>query len=92
MRDLAANVAAHVEAVRRAGARLIAFPELSLTGYDLDADPVDVSDPALLPLVEACASVGAVALVGAPVRTAAGTEHVATLRVDADGVSACVRL
>ncbi|WP_123389874.1 carbon-nitrogen hydrolase family protein [Nocardioides aurantiacus] len=86
VRDVCANVATHAEAVRRAGARLVAFPELSLTGYDLEADPVDVDDPALLPLVEACAGVGTVALVGAPVRTAAGVEHVATLRVDADGV------
>ena len=84
--DVVANVAAHVEAVRRAAARLVVLPELSLTGYELDADPVDPDDPRLLPLVEACAAAGAVALVGAPVRGDAGTEHVATLRVDADGV------
>ena len=88
--DVAANVGAHVEAVRRAGARLVAFPELSLTGYDLDAEPVDPDDPVLLPLVEACAEVGAVALVGAPVRTQ-GSTHVATLRVDGGGASVAYR-
>lgn len=30
VRNLAANVAAHVDGVRRAGARVVAFPELSL--------------------------------------------------------------
>lgn len=89
--DLAANAHAHAEAVRRAGARLVAFPELSLTGYDLDAEPVDPDDPVLLPLVEACTEVGAVALVGAPVRTQEGAVHVATLRVDRDGVSVAYR-
>ncbi len=90
-RDVAANVATHAEAVRRSGARLVAFPELSLTGYELDADPVSVDDPVLAPLVAACAEVGAVALVGCPVRTHEGAEHIATLRVDADGTSVAYR-
>lgn len=31
--DVAANAAAHAAAVRSAGARVVVFPELSLTGY-----------------------------------------------------------
>lgn len=89
--DLVADIEAHVEVLRRVGARLVAFPELSLTGYDLAADPVDPVDSRLAPLVEACAAVGAVALVGAPVRGDAGVEQIATLRVDRDGVSVAYR-
>ena len=33
--DLAANALRHAEAVVSSGARLVVFPELSLTGYDL---------------------------------------------------------
>ncbi|KQT94656.1 hypothetical protein ASG49_07400 [Marmoricola sp. Leaf446] len=88
--DLTRNVATHVEAVRRAGARLVVFPELSLTGYDLAADAVDPGDPLLVPLVEACAAVGAVALVGAPARTD-GVETIAALRVDEGGVAVAYR-
>jgi len=65
--DVDANVAAHVDAVRRSSARLVVFPELSLTGYDLDAESIGPDDERLAPLVAACAAAGAVALVGAPV-------------------------
>jgi predicted amidohydrolase len=103
--DVGANVATHAAAVRAAGARVVVFPELSLTGYELDAPPVAVEDPRLAPLVEACAEVGAVALVGAPVsdgqrRESDGQrsesdgqrrEHIATLAVDGAGVSVAYR-
>jgi len=65
--DVDANVAAHVDAVRRSGARLVVFPELSLTGYDLAAEAVGPDDPRLAPLVQACAASDSVALVGAPI-------------------------
>lgn len=39
--DVAANAVAHADAIRAAKARLVVFPELSLTGYELDAEPVD---------------------------------------------------
>ncbi|WP_376768576.1 nitrilase-related carbon-nitrogen hydrolase, partial [Pseudonocardia pini] len=39
-RDVAANARGHAEAVRAAGARVVVFPELSLTGYELDAPAV----------------------------------------------------
>src|SRR5205823_3134112 len=65
--DVAANALAHAALVRRAGARVVVFPELSLTGYELDAPPLAADDARLAPLVEACAETGSVALAGAPV-------------------------
>jgi predicted amidohydrolase len=68
--DVAANARAHAAAIRApeaAGARVVLFPELSLTGYELDAAPVDPGDERLQPIVAACAATGTVALVGAPV-------------------------
>jgi len=89
--DVAANATAHADAVRAARARLVVFPELSLTGYELDADPVDPADPALAPLVEACAASGAVALAGAPVEGQDGRLHIAMLRVDGAGAAVAYR-
>jgi predicted amidohydrolase len=90
-KDVRANALEHAAAIRRAGARLVVFPELSLTGYELDADPVVVEDAALSPIVEACAETGAVALVGAPVAGDDGSNHIATLRVDGVGVQVAYR-
>ncbi len=81
--DVTANVAAHADAVRRAGARVVVFPELSLTGYELDAGLLDVGDERLRPLVDACREAGAVALAGAPVSGPA----IAMLVVDGTGIS-----
>ncbi|MFG1916919.1 carbon-nitrogen hydrolase family protein [Micromonospora sp. NPDC048898] len=86
-RDVAANARAHAAAVRAAGARVVVFPELSLTGYELDAPVVSVDDPRLAPLVEACAETGTLALAGAPV---AG-DHIAMLAVTGDGVTVAYR-
>ena len=71
--DVVANARAHAALVRAAGARVVVFPEMSLTGYELDAAPVAPPDPRLAPLVEACAEVGAVVLAGAPVPIAGTT-------------------
>lgn len=83
--DLAANVAAHADAVRRAGARLIVFPELSLTGYELDAPLISPDDPTLAALIEACAEADAVALVGAPIEWC-GAARIGVLEVTGTGV------
>ena len=88
--DLAANVRAHADAVRSAGARVVVFPELSLTGYELEAPAVDPSDPALLELVDACATTGSVAFAGAPVEED-GRRFIATLLVDGDGATVAYR-
>jgi predicted amidohydrolase len=90
-KDVNANALAHAEAIRSAHARLVVFPELSLTGYELDADPVFADDEALRPLAEACGETGAIALAGAPVQDEAGAVHIATLRVRPDGVEVVYR-
>src|SRR3982074_2205223 len=85
--DVAANAAIHAGAIRSAGARVVVFPELSLTGYELDAPAITAEDPRLAPIVEACTKAGSLALVGAPVVGEAGRSHIAMLAVDGAGVT-----
>ena len=89
--DVAANAAGHADAVRAARARVVVFPELSLTGYELDAPAITADDPRLAPLVNACAETGTTALVGAPVPGEAGREHIAMLAVDGAGARVAYR-
>ena len=88
--DIAGNAQVHAAAVRAARARLVVLPELSLTGYELDAAPVALNDPRLRTIVGACADMGSVALVGAPVEED-GARFIAMLKVDADGVQVAYR-
>lgn len=90
-REMEMNALVHAATVRSAGARVVVFPELSLTGYELDAEPVTADDERLAPIVEACAEVDAVALVGVPVEGENGGAHIAMLAVDADGASVAYR-
>lgn len=90
-RQTGANAREHADLVRRADARLVVFPELSLTGYELDADPVAPDDAALEPLVLACGAAGSVALAGAPVEGAPGDVHIGVLRIDGDGARVAYR-
>jgi hypothetical protein len=87
--DVAHNATAHAELVRAADARVVVFPELSLTGYELDAPGVRIDDRRLAPIVDACASTGALALVGAPI--ADRGEHIAMLAVDGGGAEVTYR-
>jgi predicted amidohydrolase len=94
--DVAANARAHAAAVRGAHARVVVFPELSLTGYELDAAPVDPADPRLAPLTEACAETGTIALAGAPVaeparNPASNAGFIAVLALDGAGVTVAYR-
>lgn len=89
--DVAANAVTHAATVRAAGARVVVFPELSLTGYQLDAPAITADDPRLGPLVAACAEAGAVALVGAPAWDGAGHAYIATLAVDGAGARVAYR-
>jgi len=72
--DVDANVERHARLVRAAAeadARALVFPELSLTGYELDlADELAFSerDPRLGPLVDLASSGRMTLIVGAPVR------------------------
>jgi predicted amidohydrolase len=85
--DVAVNAVRHATTVRSAGARVVVFPELSLTGYELDAPAITVEDPRLAPIVEACAEAGSLALVGAPVHGEAGRSHIAMLAIDGAGAT-----
>jgi predicted amidohydrolase len=89
--EVAVNAVTHAATVRSAGARVVVFPELSLTGYELDAPAIDAEDPRLGPIVEACAETGALALAGAPVRGEAGGSHIAMLAVDGAGATVAYR-
>jgi predicted amidohydrolase len=90
--DLAGNVGRHAALVRRAGARVVVFPELSLTGYELaDAAVVDPADPRLAELQKACAETSSVALAGAPVAGPAGRPNIAMLAIDRAGVRVAYR-
>ena len=72
--DVAANLEEHLRlagAAAEAGARALVFPELSLTGYELDqADRLAFveHDPRLEPLRDQARSGGTTLVVGAPVR------------------------
>jgi predicted amidohydrolase len=79
--DVTSNAVTHAEAVRVADARVVVFPEMSLTGYELDAGPVCPDDERLAPIVAACAATGTLALVGAPVPG----PRIGILAVDRDG-------
>ncbi|GGO77171.1 carbon-nitrogen hydrolase family protein [Nonomuraea cavernae] len=89
--DVAANAVTHAEAVRAAEARVVVFPELSLTGYELDAPAISADDPRLAPLIEACAETGSLALAGAPVGGEAGRAYIAILAVDGTRASVAYR-
>lgn len=85
--DVAVNARTHAATIRSAGARVVVFPELSLTGYELDAPAITVEDPQLAPIVEACAETGSLALVGAPAHGDAGRLHIAMLAIEGTGAS-----
>lgn len=75
---VAVNIDHHCRLVERAaeeGAEVVVFPELSLTGYELDiASSLAFSpeDERLNPLVDLAEASGVTAIVGAPIRVASG--------------------
>lgn len=89
--EVALNASAHAEAIRSSGTRVVVFPELSLTGYDFDAATIDIDDPRLKPIVDACAETGSLALVGAPVRDQDGRPCIGVLAVDGAGARVAYR-
>ncbi|MQM26675.1 carbon-nitrogen hydrolase family protein [Glycomyces albidus] len=88
--DVEANAAAHAEAIRAAGARLVVFPELSLSSYAMSAPTVSLDDPALAVVVDACAETGSVALAGAPL-VEDGRERISMVRFDGEGFAPVYR-
>lgn len=89
--DVAANAHAHAKAIRAAAARVVLFPELSLTGYELDAPVVSSEDPRLAPIFTACAETGSVALAGAPIGDPDGRDYIAMLAIDETGARIAYR-
>lgn len=88
--DVPGNAIRHADLIRAAAARVVVFPELSLTGYHLDAAAISPEDSHLLPIVEACAATDSTALVGAPVGTD-GSRQIALLAIDGAGVTVAYR-
>ena len=90
---IGANIPEHVRLIEDAdshGARLVIFPELSLTGYNLplfrNADEWLVPGDARLSAVrEICRRTGVTAVVGAALRTADGTPRLVSLAVHPNG-------
>lgn len=85
--DVRANVRAHADMIVEAKARVVVFPELSLTGYSLNPSPISSDDERLGPMVAACAGVGAIALVGAATPSHNGRPHISMLAIDGGGVA-----
>ncbi|GAC1488593.1 MAG: carbon-nitrogen hydrolase family protein [Pseudarthrobacter sp.] len=89
------NVEEHVRLIEDAeshGARLVIFPELSLTGYDLASLSADEAwlrpdDPRLGDLHEICRRTGITAVAGAAYRESDGTPRLATLAIHPSGVT-----
>jgi predicted amidohydrolase len=90
-KDVRANVLEHARVIRAAKARLVVFPELSLTGYELDAAAVSPDDEELGAIVTACTETGSVALVGAPVESRDGRVHIGMLLVSSTGAEIAYR-
>lgn len=91
--DIEANVAVHAGLVHEAaarGARLVAFPELSLTGYELEriATEPDLTltddDARLAPLRRACAETGVTAVVGLAMPAPSGDRQLCALALRGD--------
>ena len=89
--DVGANSVTHAATIRAVAARVVVFPELSLTGYELDAPAIRPDDPRLAPIIEACAETGSLALVGAPVEGEAGRPYIGMLAIDGTGAGVAYR-
>ncbi len=77
--DVSANAKAHARVVLATQARVVVFPELSLTDHD-----------ALTPIIDACPATGSIALVGAPVEEQ-GQRFIAMLAIDGAGARPAYR-
>ena len=90
--DVPANTEHHIRLARAAAAEgvdVLVFPELSLTGYELDIAPdlaFTLDDPRLDPLAELARTHAVTLVVGAPVRLDASL-HIGALVLSPDGVA-----
>jgi predicted amidohydrolase len=87
--DVGANVERHLQLVPVAAeerAEVLVFPELSLTGYEIDLAAglaFSPADPRLAPLVEAASSHSMILIAGAPVRLESGI-HIGAFIISPD--------
>ena len=88
----AATAADMIDEAAAAGARVVVFAEKFLTGYEpglIRADPlrhaVQIDDPRLAPIAEACRTSATVAVVGAAVQDETGALRVSALVIGSDG-------
>ncbi|MEQ4721811.1 carbon-nitrogen hydrolase family protein [Nonomuraea sp. B19D2] len=89
--DVAANAAVHAATITSGQARVVIFPELSLTGYELTTPAISADDSRLGPIMKACAASRTVALAGAPIHGENGRDYIATLVIDGDGAAVAYR-
>jgi len=95
--DLAANIARHVDVISQAGARgvnLLVFPELSLTGYELQAAralAIRADDAMLAPLHLQAQGLGMTAVVGVPLAADddTGRPYIGAVVLGGEGAPAC---
>ena len=79
-KDINANIALHLQFMAlaaRQGVQLLVFPELSLTGYELDAAAqlaIKLDDPRLVSLRKMAQNYAMTAVIGMPVRLVGGPE------------------
>ncbi len=91
--DVSANVKQHVRLARMAaaeGAQILLFPELSLTGYELNLASdlaFSADDPRITPLLQLSSLASITLIVGAPIRAGARL-HIAALILRPDGTTA----
>lgn len=91
--DVTGNAARHLRFAGMAAARgvqLLVFPELSLTGYELDiaaSHPIHPDDLVLAPMRALSAQAGMTVVVGAPIRGEAGVLHIGLIALLPDGTA-----
>lgn len=88
---MAGNARRHAETVLSADADVVVFPELSLTGYELDAATIAPSDERLASIADACRATGSMALAGAPLVAPAGGRSIGMLAIDGGGARVVYR-
>lgn len=90
--DIAANIKSHlrfIQAAADAGAELVVFPELSLTGYELELGPklaMSTDDQRLQPLLSLAKTTGVTAVVGVPLKREGQLPELSSLIISPQGI------
>ena len=95
--DIAANIERHlifIDAAAQARTQLLVFPELSLSGYNLDrlaALALTPADPRLAPIAARARTHGMTIVAGAPLAGAGDKPHIGAIAFAPDGSTALYR-